>query len=815
MIGQGRSLVQAKASADHLLPDIALSGRLAWGKLRGMITRFLTAQVLRACGLFSILCVVYFCTYTGQILTTDELLLMDGAHSVVTTHTLDLAYSMNYRPISTLRADQVAVVLDSEPLQAYLSAPLMWIAMHVPGIGLMQTAMLINILITALTAVIIYFYGLTLGYTDTTALVTALIFGLATIAWPYSRFYFREPLAALLMLLSLYGIERWRSKLNQGRFRIADLALGLVALGLSLVAKQAAVLLILPLVVVGLPRFRVSRRTILIGLGIVLLIGIILGIGFQVSNRGLLNRLNGIDFQYLGQAIPGYLISPGNSLWVFSPVLLLSLVGGYRLLRTNRFRYPVALAAMVATFGIGYAVLQGANWIGGKAWGPRYMVPLTPFLCLLLLPVIESILARRWKLWANAIAIGLIVQSVLVQIVAAIVPLEAYPNYLFSESKALNRLLDPIAVWREGTWNPLYNAILVSAHQINAPTPIAWIVNNSGGVVLPLAAIAGAIGLWSLWRPGRIQTLVGLLVLPILFYGGLHSFYRDIRYDGNNEDAWKVLDSVTNNIHPGDVVLLNDDETYRNFFINYFKAPEPIYTLPNAPGERFLPDQPPALETDLPDERVSPFLPMMLARLSARSTRWWFITQYTPFSQGRLRPNESYLARHYYPMGENVSADRARLLLYAPLHAPSDTLPPWPETPRHADFGAATLIGFDLPRTTFRAGESIPVSLVWLKTAWPSGLDPLDYGVNVALLSADGRNMAQHAGTPIGSFGGMTAWITGGYYRDNHALDNIPPGNYDLWLSLYDWRDGHKLPVTENGSPDKADHVVLAHIQVR
>ncbi|HVO43980.1 MAG TPA: hypothetical protein VMT34_15225, partial [Aggregatilineales bacterium] len=214
-----------------------------------------------------------------------------------------------------------------------------------------------------------------------------------------------------------------------------------------------------------------------------------------------------------------------------------------------------------------------------------------------------------------------------------------------------------------------------------------------------------------------------------------------------------------------------------------------------------------------PDGRVSPYLPMLLARLAPRSTRWWFVTQYAPFTQGRRRVTESYLARHYYPAQEIVSQDTARLILYAPLNAPPDVIPPLPANPVRFDFGAVTLVGYDLDRTDYQQGEFIPLSLLWNKPDWPTGMEPFDYSVNVALIAADGADVAQRAGTPIGSFGLMSTWVSGGYYRDNQALAaEVPPGDYALWVSVYDWRDGHKLPVTGVGAA--GDHVVLAQIHI-
>jgi len=788
---------------------------------------------LRAVGLFGLLVTIYFLTYTGQAITSDESLLFDAAHSFFQNRTLDIAYANTLRPYNTLPGDQVVTTLDSEPLQAYLSVPLLWIAAHVPGIGMMQTAWLFNIFVTALIACVLYYFGIQLGYSDNAALIVALVYGLATTAWAYSRLYFREPLFTLIILICVYGLERWRSSFDNGKFRFLPLLVAAFMLIVALLAKQASLLIVPMLLVVAFPRVRLSRRSALILLGVLAFLLILL-IGYFVigSRLGIAirfqDRFATLDFSYLGAAAAGYLISPGASIWAFSPVLLLSFIGAYSLIRARRERYVIAVLVMTITFVVGYAILQGTNWIGGKAWGPRYMVPLVPFIAILLLPLAESILARRVKIATLAVIVGIVVQSVFVQVVGLMVPLDAYPNYLLSESIALcpvdkaicaSDLAHQIVVWQDGVWNPLYLAPIVSADQFDTPSPIAWIANSSSGVVIPLSLLTIALSLVIIAEPRKLSRILVLSLsagLVALLFFGMRSFYYDLRYDGTNDAAWKVLDSLDAQLQPGDTILLNDPSTYLNFFMNYYKGSESIYTLPYAPGERSVPDQPAEIETSNLDGQVNTYLSIMLARLSPKSARWWFISQYGPYSQGRLRPTEHYLAQHYYYGGEVVSQSTARLVLYDPTHAPPEVVPPWPAQTLSLDYGPATLVGFDLTRgLDYKAGQTVPISLLWHHEAW-GNLAPFNYSVNVTILNSAGVTVAQQSGTPSGGFGLMTTWVDGGYYRDNKALvlpPNLAPGDYPIWVLVFDWRNSTNLSVT--GENSAGDHAVIATIHVK
>src|SRR5262249_11127483 len=92
--------------------------------LRHMIDK---QRLMQAIGLFGFLVSVYFLTYTGAPLSIDELLMADGAHSLIHGRELELAYTNSYRPYSRLPEPQLFLQLDTEPMQAYALAALVWL----------------------------------------------------------------------------------------------------------------------------------------------------------------------------------------------------------------------------------------------------------------------------------------------------------------------------------------------------------------------------------------------------------------------------------------------------------------------------------------------------------------------------------------------------------------------------------------------------------------------------------------------------------------------------------------------------------------
>jgi hypothetical protein len=678
--------------------------------------------------------------------------------------------------------------------------------------------------------------------------------------------FFREPLFTLLAVGCAYTLEESRQagfppipspfphKEGRGKeeslspsllvgegfrargTRLRYLLLATLTFAAMILTKGTGLLLVPALMLVVLPDPRAARRMIrwrwIIGVAgpIVFVMALILlyrEIVPSVRFRYVWAWLNSLNFTHLPTAISADLISPGFSLWTFSPVLIAGLVGAYLLVKARQIRQFLVPLAMVASIIVGYGLFHGENWYGGLGWGPRYLLPLIPFLALWLLPVADRLLTAHMPIWARALTAGLIAQSIFMQFIGVIVPVETHGVYLHQESQQFDR---GISAWHEGTWNPLYAPPIVNAHQSSAVRPqIAWMVNGSGAVVLPLCAITGMLGVAVLTsRPaplsatqrggvGQLRKLLSHLALVGSFLGmaymGLRSYYRDPRFGGDDPVLWQTLAQIKAEAKPGDGAILND-AAYGYFFMNYYRERFPIYLMPDSPGERTDPDKQPLVISDNPEAQAHPYTWVLLSRLAEDMTRWWFVTEFTPFSEGRTRPTEHFLARHYFPVREIIAEPTLRLILFAPFDAPTERAAP--EQTVNADFGAATLVGFDLPRgNEIARGLVLPVSLVWRHEGWPADLAPFDYGVNVSLINQDGAVVAQRAGVPIGSFGAMSKWVKGKLYRDNHGLEirsDLPPGEYKLTVLLYDWRNNARLPI-RNGV-GAADHVVLATIHI-
>lgn len=295
------------------------------------------------------------------------------------------------------------------------------------------TVSLTNVPITALGCVLLYLVVRRLGASQRLGVGLTVLYGFCTLAWPYAKTDFNEPLQTTCLLAATYALLRARQSEQRRWLWAAGGALGLTVL------TKSAMLVAIPAFSVYLAAADVlavkgkslattvrkaqwwrdvTVRQIPILAPVLLAVGATLWLN-QVRFGSLLDfgygRATG-DVPFSGSFIEGavgLLLSFNTGLLFYATPVVLGVVG----LRRFSRRRP-AEALLIGTLGLSLLVLYGSfrYWAGLAAYGPRYLVPLVPFL---LLPAIDAFPLRasrtpasRWAVLAVAsvVAAGLIEQ---------------------------------------------------------------------------------------------------------------------------------------------------------------------------------------------------------------------------------------------------------------------------------------------------------------------------------------------------------------------------------------------------------------------
>ena len=156
--------------------------------------------------IFGFLLACYLLTFTGTIDSSDGLSMFATTESIVRHGGFDsnqLLWMGNQQ--GNLGVDGNLYTRKGLGM-VLLGLPLVWVARLWSSIGLVHAALLLNPLLTAWTGALLFRTGRRLGWSRGTATAAALLFGLATMAWPYTQTYFSDPVCGWGLLAAAYGL---------------------------------------------------------------------------------------------------------------------------------------------------------------------------------------------------------------------------------------------------------------------------------------------------------------------------------------------------------------------------------------------------------------------------------------------------------------------------------------------------------------------------------------------------------------------------------------------------------------------------------
>jgi hypothetical protein len=242
------------------------------------------------------------------------------------------------------------------------------------------------------------------GASERLATALTLGLGLSTICFCYARSSYSEALQTFALLLWVQGT------LSQGERTTAGGMLALGAYSGILFNTKLVYALVLPLAAAFvIARYVAARRADKPGqppvaafalrcglalLGFLPFLAVAMwhnwlktGSPFQTGYQ----IQNGVFSGDLWPALYGYTLSTGKSVFLYSPPLVLGVLGAATALRRHRAEtlFLLAVIAVVMVFNAKFRA-----WHGDYCWGPRYLVPLTPLGLLLALPWLPEALAR-------------------------------------------------------------------------------------------------------------------------------------------------------------------------------------------------------------------------------------------------------------------------------------------------------------------------------------------------------------------------------------------------------------------------------------
>ncbi|MHB0874827.1 MAG: hypothetical protein ACYC5O_02160 [Anaerolineae bacterium] len=752
-----------------------------------------------AAGLFGLLLSVYLLTFGGKLHSLDEYSTLAVASSLVKNGTLQ-SDQMAWAWAGDYSQDAPGIdghLYTKKGLGAILwVAPFYALGLALPNAGLAHAGLLSGAVAAAIGAVAVFYAALAMTRTLGTAVWLALLYGLGTIVFPYSKYLFTEGPAAAAMAVLLLGLAWY---LCGKRARTAALLLAGAGAAATLLVRPAGALAVpFALVAIAWPgpgRRERGLKALVVAVAVFLLPVAVALAAMAGTNWARFG--NPLETGYtatesfnapLWEGLRGLILSPGKSLFLYSPPLLLALLGlpaaARRWPRLTLFSVGTALAHV----GL-YSTWYG--WDGGWCWGPRFLVPIVPLLLPLALPAIEWALRRGIAGRAALAATALL--SLAVQLGGSLVDYVEFNNYLISRGI-------PTGLYYEWRYNPILGqlAALSPARLQAAMLDLGWVRAVEGQAPLrwaPLLVALVCVGsagycLVRLLR-GKRPRLHGALAIALPLAGLCLSLvlYGNDPWYGDQVELGPALEALAPRLEPGDAVAV-EVLPYLHFY------GQAAYLLNTSRLDA------PTLVLLRREPQVGEVEQGLLAANLEGNRRLWLLLGATPLGH-QASTTERWCAERAY-LAEQVwlsGSTRASLFVDG-SHA----------EPIASGSGAPLDDGISLDRYSVAlepGGSAADAASLLIELDW-SAAETLArrYTVFLQLLGPDGLPVAQVDREPLGGLSPTPGWLAGQSIADRYAIE-VPPGvsgEYTLIAGMYDSETGARL-ATAGG-----DHFVLATI---
>jgi hypothetical protein len=358
-------------------------------------------------------------------------------------------------------------------VQPLLQLPLFVFAFHIDPLHEREnteTAVsLLNSILTATTLPIIYLIGVIIFKSEKTAILLALTYGFGTMAWLYATITYTEPFVVLVLLVIccvLYRLEQ-----TQHAQRCQEIGSAGVLTGIMVLAKYSSIIYVPAIIwyIFRLARRKKDRIAFLAPLIVFLLIFAVYNVlrfgnpfatGYHITELTRMPRP-------IWYGIYTILFSVGKSVFIYAPVLILSLIMMPSFIAKNK-NFGGFIVVLTIISVIFYAIVN--PWCGAWSPGPRYHLPILP---LLLLPLGQ--LFNDWASlpkWQKTAYITSMTSGIIIQIVSV--------SISYSDTLALLQTItggqQPWGFW---FYNPDFAPIIWQSQLL-----LSWIVNSMG--LLPL-----------------------------------------------------------------------------------------------------------------------------------------------------------------------------------------------------------------------------------------------------------------------------------------------------------------------------------------
>ena len=525
------------------------------------------------------------------------------------------------------------------------------------------------------------------------------------------------------------------------------------------------------------------------------------------------------------QAIQGYLFSLGGSFWGTSPIIVLGLLGMWWMGYQRKPRYMLVTLTMTITYVFFYAKVTSFEWFGGLSFPPRFLLAIIPFWMLCSLPIWEWLLQSRFTLWRMGgwlATAGLLLYSGWIQFNGVSYWWGVYSQVLPPEAQGFSEWYGGLNQWKYLRWN------LLPTQWGIRPFDFIWIRTEN----VAWAVVFGGLSLSSLFWLGWVHRFdvrsqrwvlgIHAFALASALAWGITSIRHDPAYLGFSVGLHRLVGTVNEQLQDGDTLLIANPG-YEKFIMNHGKfIPDiRVISLPLHQGEQPSPDQIPTVQGEHPISLIARPSIQLIDTVARHTGRLWVLYDNSQFITWSIRPIERYMTQYYFPVQEHVLSGEdglvVRLVEYhtAVAHSPFGMQPA--QYPLSVCFATQLCLnGLTLPiGSRFQSGEVIPIATEWYALESPI----TDYVMAFFLADTNNQVVAQaQDNQPVAGFYPTSQWLPFSPIWDHRSIrlpNDLPNGEYHLWLAVYYFDSGGQLVRLMSDLPSSIESGTIAPLPIK
>ena len=645
---------------------------------------------------------VYLLSFSGRFHVMDEVAVFAVGHNLAVNGQTDinqLIWTNHWTPDppGVWGADG-NLYTKKAPGVSLLVAGLLLLARLGGAVSVVYAGLLTGALITAATASLLVVWLEDVGFARRVALITALGYGLCTIAWVYARMLWDLPVVGLLGVVMVWALHRTGAATDRGW---AWLLLAGISASVSVAFRYESLFLVglgalyLLAFSVRRPAQAAGRLAIFLAPLLPVALGLLAYNQTRFASLGDTGYTKEIAFAFSWISLYGLTFSPGQGLFTSSPFLLLGLLG----IAPLRRRLSPAYFWLIGGGSIAVWLFYSAwfAWGGVWNWGPRFLLTVLPLLMIFVAATLEEYGSRRWR-WP------LVALLIAISLAGNVAGMATDFNEFFARIDS-NR--DFILNWRHfppvGNWRIFLDG---------GPIDLAWAEGSIGAIrwhwqaALPAALLllgAGIGLLYSLRRQSRRAWLgIGIgMALAFILTGQSLAAYSQIEQNRADYQADSpLLAELNEQAAQGDRLLITapvyaDFQELTGRLMAYLPVRLPVWFWMEGS------------ERGIGGEERAEVLAAVEKNAERSGERLWLLERWHS-SADDLTATARWLEENRFLLRQNQVGESGRLSLYVLESVPTTTVPAGVRF-----VGGLTLEEFTIPAAPLTAGTALPVRLRW------------------------------------------------------------------------------------------------------